>query len=216
LFVACPINILAQQYTIKPADTAPPKELHEAVARLLAPRSVQFLNKGDLIAEVWLCKEIPAAATPAQLKNGLTYQEIPETTLMGAIRFDKPVTDFRKQKIKPGVYTLRLGVQPMDGDHMGTAPAPYFCLVSPAAMDKKPAPMKDAKELQELSTKATGGTHPGVFLLSTEVKDPGPEPKLVKGENDIWVLTERAEATARGQKGSLIIGLTLVGTSPGA
>ena len=48
--------------------------------------------------------------------------------------------------VPPGVYTLRLGYQPQDGDHMGTAPHSEFCLACPAAEDngaatgkKKPA-----------------------------------------------------------------------------
>jgi hypothetical protein len=216
LLIAWPALAPAQPYTIKEAETAPPKELDKGIADLLSPKAVQFLNKGELVAEVWFRKEVPSGATPQQLKNGLTFEEIPETTLLGAIRFAKAVTDFRKQKIKPGVYTLRLGVQPMDGDHMGTAPSPYFCLAVPAAADKKPGPMKDAKDLQELSMKATGGSHPGVFFLATDVKDPGAAPKLVSLSDGLWVVTQRVEATAKGQKGTLVIGLTLVGTSPAA
>jgi hypothetical protein len=207
--------VAAAQYTVKEAETAPPKQLDKAVSDLLGPKSVQFLNKDELVAEVWFRKEVPVTATPQQLEKGLTYEQIPETTLMGAIRIDKTVTDYRKQKIKPGVYTLRLGVQPMDGDHMGTAPDPYFFLVSPAAEDKKPGLIKDPKDLQDLSTKATGGSHPGVFLL-VPVKDPGAEGKLVKMPGDNWVLEKRLDATAKGQKGPLVIGLTLVGVSSAA
>ena len=36
------------------------------------------------------------------------------------------------------VYTLRLAYQPMDGDHMGTAPYSEFCLLVGAEMDTKP------------------------------------------------------------------------------
>jgi hypothetical protein len=214
LVVAWPA-VAAAQYTIKEAESAPPKQLDKAVSDLLGPKSVQFLNKDELVAELWFRKEVPVTATPQQLEKGLTYEQIAETTLMGAIRIDKPVTDYRKQKIKPGVYTLRLGMQPMDGDHMGTAPDPYFLLVSPAAEDKKPGPMKDPKDLQDLSTKATGGSHPGVFLL-VPVKDPGAEAKLVTMPGNNWVLEKRLDATAKGQKGTLIIGLTLVGVSSAA
>jgi hypothetical protein len=216
LLAVVPALAPAQPYTIKEAETAPPKELNQAIADLLAPKAVQFLNKGDLVAEVWFRKEVPTQATPEQLKSGLTYEQIPETTLIGAVRLAKPMTDFRKQKIKPGVYTLRLGVQPMDGDHMGTAPSPYFCLLSPAADDKKPAPMSDPKDLQELSAKSTGGTHPGVLYLATDVKDPGAAPKVISPTSGIWAVAQRLEATAKGQKGTLVIALTLVGTSPAA
>src|SRR5205807_6737297 len=95
----------------------------EPIAKLLTDRSIQLLDqKGTPLCELWFRKEVPAKATPEQIKNGLTYRELDETTLLGAIRIDQLMTDYRKQKIKPGVYTLRLGFQPMDGDHMGTAP----------------------------------------------------------------------------------------------
>jgi hypothetical protein len=216
LCLAWPALAPAEPYAIKEADTAPPKALGKAFADLLSPKSVQFLDKGDVVAEVWFRKEVPAAATPQQVKAGLTYEQIPETTFLAVARFDKQVIDFRKQKIKPGVYTLRLGVQPMDGDHMGTAPSPYFCLATPAAVDKNPAPMKEAKELQDLSTKATAGSHPGVFFLATDLKDPGTSPKLVSQEEGRWVVVQRLDATAKGAKGALILGLTLVGVSPAA
>src|SRR5262249_39269103 len=142
----------AEAYSVKTATTPVPKELKAAVGNLLSDRSVQFLDpKGNAIGELWFRKEIPAKATPAQVKNGLTYRELDETTLLGAVRFDQAVTDYRKQKIKAGVYTLRLGFQPMDGDHMGTAPYPEFCLLVPANADAKPDTIS-AKELQELST----------------------------------------------------------------
>src|SRR5262249_51821939 len=143
----------------------------------LGDKCVQLFNaKDELLLGVWFRKVLPGKATDAQIKNGLTYQEIPETTLVGALRVEKQVTDYRKQKIKPGVYTLRLANQPMDGDHMGTAPYSDFCLSLPANADKKPDKM-EVKALHESSAKTTN-SHPGVFLLFPG-KEATAEPKLV-------------------------------------
>src|SRR5262245_53937551 len=132
-------SVWAGNYSIKVGQTPPPQELREPFRKLLGERSIQFLDeKGTPVAEVWFRQVVPAKATPEQVKNGLTYHEVEETTFLGAIRFDQQITDFRKQKIKAGVYTLRLGFQPMDGDHMGTAPFPEFCLLIPASADRKP------------------------------------------------------------------------------
>jgi hypothetical protein len=201
-------------YTIKTTTTPPPKELKEGIAKLLSDQSVQLLDgKGTLLCELWFRKEVPANATPAQVKNGLTYRELEETTIMGAIRFDQPMTDFRKQKIKAGVYTLRLGFQPQDGDHMGTAPYPEFCLLVPAAADAKPGTMSP-KELQELSTKASGTSHPAVFLLFPNEK-PEATPKLVDKGGDKWVLNVKEPVQAGSEKATLGVGLTLIGHSEG-
>jgi hypothetical protein len=199
------------KYSVKTAKTEPPKELNDSIRKLLSDNTVQFHDAGGgLIAELWFRKEVPADATPEQVKNGLTYRELKETTVMGAVRFDQPWTDYRKQKIKPGVYTLRLGFQPMDGDHMGTSPYPDFVLVVNAATDKNAEPM-EPKELQEKSIKTMGTSHPGVLLLFPNNK-PGAEPQLVSQPNNHLVLNTREGVTINGQKaGALGIGLALVG-----
>ena len=155
----------------------------------------------------------PAKATEAQIKNGLTYREIPETTVVGAARVAKALTDYRKQTVKEGVYTLRLAFQPMDGDHMGTAQYSEFFLMSPAADDKKDGTM-EAKALQEMSAKATNG-HPCVWLLFPG-KDAADEPKLVNKGEGHWVLVYKQPIAAGDKKGTMQIGLTLFGTSPAA
>ena len=199
------------KYSVRSANATPPKELSEPVAKLLGQESIQFLNaKGETLAEVWLRKEIPAKAA-ADPKKGVNYRDLDETTLLGAIRFVQPFSDYRKQKIKPGVYTLRLGFQPMNGDHMGTAPFPEFCLISPAADDKKPDPM-DPKDLYELSAKAPMASHPGIMLLFPNDK-PQDKPELASKEMDTWVLNVKADATSGGAKAPLGLGLTLLGHS---
>jgi hypothetical protein len=210
LGLATPAWAAEAGYSIKTAMTPAPMELKEPIRKLLADGSIQLLDdKGNLLCEVWFRKQLPAKATPAQVKNGLTYREVAETTLFGAVRLAQAMTDYRKQKIKAGVYTLRLGFQPMDGDHMGTAPFSEFGLLSPADADAKPDTM-EPKELQELSAKATGASHPAVFLLYPNHK-PEDMPKLVKKENDTWVLNVKENVTAAGQPAALGMGLTLIG-----
>jgi hypothetical protein len=210
-----PLRAADDSYSLKTMDKSPaPKELQEPIRKLLAERSVQLVNaKGDLLAEIWLRKDVPAKATDAQVKNGLTYREVPETTLFGAIRFPNGITDYRKQKIPAGVYTLRLANQPQDGDHMGTAPFSEFLLLSPAAEDKKPDTM-EPKALQELSGKTTGG-HPGVLLLFPG-KGAAAQPKLEKKEENHWIVLFLLEVKIGDKKAELPVGLTLVGASSAA
>ena len=129
-----------------------------------------------------------------------------------AMRVTKKLSDYKKQKVPAGVYTLRLEKQPMDGDHMGTAPYSEFLLVCKAAEDKDPGPMKP-KALHDLSGNVTEG-HPGVFLLYPGTGATS-QPKVVSKEGGAWVLLYQAGA-AGGQKAVLPIGLTLVGASEAA
>jgi len=201
------------KYSIKEAKTELPKELKPAVAKLLDDNAVQLHDDKDtLICEVWFRKEVPAKATPEQVKNGLTLREIPETTLLGALRVHKTMTDYRKQKIKEGVYTLRLGYQPADGDHMGTAPNNEFCLPVAAEDDKDDTLMKP-KELQETSAKVAGGNHPAVLLLLPPKAKAPDAAKLEKVEMNDWVLTRAIEVKAGEAKAKIGLMLTLVGIS---
>lgn len=199
------------QYAIKTTDQPAPTELSETIRAEMGDKCVQLVDsKGELLMEVWLCKAVPCKATDVQVQNGLTYAEIPESSLMGSLRVAKQTTDYKKQKIKPGVYTLRLARQPQDGDHMGTAPYGDFFVALPAGEDKKPA-LLEVKKLQEMSAKSTG-SHPGVFLLFPG-KEAGPEPKLINKSPGTWVLFFKEPVSIGDKKTSIGIGLTLVGVS---
>lgn len=143
-------------------------ELPDAVAQELRQEFTTeafTIRDGDTaVLTLWFRTEIPAHATADQIRNGLTYHEIPEGTLVGVVKFEKPFVDFRKQEIPVGSYTLRIAVQPDTGDHKDTAPHTDFLLLCPANEDKTVEPL-ELKELVKRSIKSTGGDHPGVLLL---------------------------------------------------
>jgi hypothetical protein len=193
-------------------DQAPPKELAEPIRKLLDNRCIQLHDgRGNTVVEVWLRKEVPVKATDAQIKNGLTYREVASSTVLGALRVVKDTVDYKKQKVPAGVYTLRLGIQPADGDHMGTAPYNEFCLLCPAADDKKPDLLM-VKPLRELSARTTDN-HPAVLLLFPGDKDAAAEPKLLSKPGGHQVLFVRLAGKAGDRKATLALGLNLVGTS---
>lgn len=210
LLLALPAVNAEDKYSVRSEKVAAPKELKESFQSLLDDQAFRFLDaKGEVIATIWLRKALPSKAAPEQVKSGLTYREIPETTVVGAAHFPQAWLDFRKQKIPAGVYTLRLGFQPQNGDHMGTAPYNEFLLLSPAAKDTRPEPM-EPKELYELSANAPGASHPGVMLLFPSSK-PADEPKLESKPNEIWVLYVKRTVEAGGMKAPLGFGLVVAG-----
>jgi hypothetical protein len=201
----------ADKYAIKVVKAEPPKGLGANVAKLLAPEAIELQDgSGGKIATVWLRKEVPADATAEQVQNGLTYRELKETTVLGAVRFEKEWTDIRKQKLKAGVYTLRLGFQPEDGDHAGVSPTKEFGVLIAAAEDTNPATM-EPKTMQEKSLKSIESGHPAVLMLFPNTKAPA-APKLTTMEGKYQVLNVRVPATAAGKKAAIGVGLTLVGT----
>jgi hypothetical protein len=202
------------QYSVKSVKAEPPPEVDNSLSKLVNDESIQFLDaKGTVLCQLWFAKAVPSEATPEQAKNGLTYRELKETSFLGIARFDQPWTDYRKQRIKAGVYTLRLGFQPMDGDHMGTSPHSEFCMLVSAKKDTKPGTL-ESKSLVEMSTASMGTSHPGVLMLFPNNK-PAPMPQLVDKGNNHWALNTQVGVAIQGQPNPAVIGigLTLVGNA---
>ena len=209
LFALASVGRADDKITFKVEKTDPAKELKDGIRALLDTEAIQVQDGNQTVATIWFRKTLPSKAAPEQVKGGLTYREIPETTIVGAVQFAQPWTDYRKQKIPAGVYTMRLAFQPQNGDHMGTAPYNDFCLLSPAAKDGKAETM-EPKELHELSATAAGGSHPGVMLLYPNNK-PEDQPKVISKPNATWVLNVKRPVEVNGMKASLGFGLTVAG-----
>jgi len=138
------------KYTAKLEKIEPPIKLAEPIRKLLDEQALVVRDGDSVVMTIWFRNVIPVKATEEQVKNGLTYREIPEGTLVGALEFPRTFTDYRKQELPVGVYTLRFAVQPDIGDHTGTTPHPEFCLLCPALEDKS-EDLIEKKKLIELS-----------------------------------------------------------------
>ncbi|HYH69260.1 MAG TPA: hypothetical protein VD866_31495 [Urbifossiella sp.] len=216
-FLAAALFLLPAALAARPDDpfaakleaTDTPAALAEPVRAALS-KDALVVRAGDaVVMRVWFRDAIPVKATPEQLKNGITYREIPEGALVGAVEFPKAFTDFRKQELAAGVYTLRFAVQPDIGDHDGTAPHPDFCLLSAAAKDRSAEPM-EKKDLIELSSLVNEGKHPAVLLLFPNF-DKGTAPKVLGKGDGVWVATTRRAVNAGGEKATLGFAVTVAG-----
>ena len=197
------------RFAAKIEKVAPPAKLADGVRTLLDEQALVVRNGDDVVMRVWFRTEIPAKATEEQVKNGLTYREIPEGTLVGAIELPAEFIDYRKQKLPAGVYTLRFAVQPDIGDHTGTTPHPEFCLLCPADEDKSDD-LIEKKKLIELSSKVNEGRHPAVLLLwPNNGKDAGV--KVLDKGNGVFVATLKRPVSAEGGKTTLGFAVTVAG-----
>lgn len=209
LILAAPAQVEGA-YTVKREKSALPKELAAGFAKLLDDQAlVVQTEQGSTVATIWLCKTLPSKAAPEQVKTGLTYRELQQSTLVGVVQFPQAWTDYRNQRIGAGAYTMRYALQPEDGDHQGTAPYSEFCLLTPIAKDEKPGVL-DVKELHELSSHAPGGTHPGVMLLFPNPK-PANDPKIESKPDAIQVLFIKMTVEAGSQKAPLGFGFVVAG-----
>ena len=190
-----------------------PKGLSPEIEKLINATGHQIQSEDGPVVELWMLKSLPIKAnfksSPSQL-----YPFTPGQ-LLGAMRVPKGAeyTDFRDQEIAPGVYTLRYGLQPEDGNHLGTSETYDFILALPAKHDTKAATIDDFYELSERSGKAAGSTHPAIFSL-LDPAEAGKETKLEEDTaNDDWVLTFTAKGNAKGKAAALKVRLVVIGES---
>lgn len=177
----CSAAVFAQ-YKAEPAGP-PPSEVAPSIAGALEKNGTKITNNGTPYCEIWFRTDKPSGAKNAN-EEAVTLPSIPQGALLAVIRFEGKGSDRRGQNIKPGVYTLRYSLMPVNGDHQGAAPQRDFMLMVPAADDKdlSAAPAFDA--LVAMSRKASGTPHPAVISLW---KADSPQPGFAQ-QGDDWVL----------------------------
>ncbi len=187
------------QYKAQPAGD-PPSEIAAPILAALNKAGTRIAaDKGYV--EIWLRSTMPSG--PNTGESSVTLPTIPPGALLGVLRFLAKGSDRRGQTIAPGVYTLRYGNYPVNGNHQGVAPQRDFLVLVPAALDKSTDAVSDFDALMELSRKASGTPHPAVLSFSKADADqkPGFEKQ---GEKD-WVLTTKLGDTA--------VSITLIGVA---
>ena len=142
-----------------PAEAAVPA----AVRSALEPQGTRVTLSEGAYCDLWLRKSVPDDKKGG---GGALAPGLAVSTVVGVLRFVTAAADFRGQAIKPGFYTLRYALMPSDGAHMGASEYPDYLLVIPAADDPDPDASFPFAGLIDLSRKATGTRHPGVFSLA--------------------------------------------------
>ena len=154
-----------EPYKLEKLNEGPPPGLASGVKGTLQAHGYRVVDsQGKSFVDVWLRKATPASAKPSGPKGPVLYPVLAEGELIGAVKFAAEGHDYRDQAIAPGVYTLRYGLQPVNGDHLGVSVNRDYVLLIPAAKDAETADLP-RKKLEERSAESVGTTHPAVFLL---------------------------------------------------
>jgi hypothetical protein len=189
-----------------------PDEVAEPIRSVLDGKVLR-LSAGDKpFFEFWLRKDLPLAQKPegGQLDIGT----IPEGTLLGVLKVSSERRDFRNEEIPPGVYTLRYGVQPEDGNHLGVAPTRTFALLIPAKADTKLDSIEH-KELLKAAAKINAAKHPSNLNLQSAPDQTGVFPRLTElndGQHKALLLQFPAHLESSGEKTTLTFALVYEGT----
>ena len=151
-----------------------PPELAAPVAAALAPEVVT-VTTGTTKLEFWWVKSLPLRAGGS---GAPSWADVPDGSLVGALRLGADWRDIRGLHDPAGVYTLRFALQPQNGDHMGISPNREFLLPAPAADDVSADPVGYDGAVA-LARKSSRRAHPA----SISIDPPGSSEPAAVGDD---------------------------------
>ncbi|HUI44317.1 MAG TPA: hypothetical protein VL523_20320 [Terriglobia bacterium] len=157
-------------YILEPSPSLASAGVPRPLAELLTPEGSRLVRTAGgahaPICDVWWVKSVPTVK-PAGSSPDILENNIQAGTLMGLLQFLSPdAEDFRDQKLKPGLYTMRYAQIPQDGNHMGVSQYRDFLLLSPVGADAQVGMALSFDDLLNLSRRASGTSHPAVMSLA--------------------------------------------------
>ena len=196
LLAAVPV---AAQATAVPLASAAPDSVAPSIRQLLAPQGHK-VSLGDTTLEFWWVSSLPVSGSgPAD------WSKVAEGTVVGVLRVTGAFKEIRGKAVNPGVYTLRFGLQPQNGDHLGASPFREYLLLSPVSADQDPKPL-GFEGTVAISKLTIGTSHPAALSLDPPVSTAAP---LSSYKNDLehQGITFQLKTTS----GPLTFGLIVVG-----
>ncbi len=209
--VILPSPVLAQSYKIEAIKKAPPAELAAPVRETLRDDGFKVVDDiGKTYAEFWLRKAIPASEKPGAPKGAVQFPFLAEGELLGALRFPGEGHDYRDQTIAKGVYTVRYGLQPVNGDHLGVSVYRDYVLLLPSGKDQAVANLA-TKPLQERSAESAGTSHPAVLMLVTPASTAAASPLMAHDEEkNTWGAVVPLNLDVKGESGPAPFNVQLI------
>jgi hypothetical protein len=212
-------SVLAQDsYKVVVLKQAAPQAVAAAVRGLISEQGFRIQDdKGQTLADIWLRKTIPGSEKPTGPKGAVLFPFIADGELIGILEFPSEGHDYRDQPIAKGVYTMRYGLQPVNGDHLGVSIYRDYSLLLPAPKDQTPA-LPTRKQLEARSAESAGTSHPAVLLLQAPPSDASKInfPSMIRDpEKNTWSVAVPASILVKGQTEPIIqpVLLVLVGAA---
>ena len=165
--------LLALAPGVTPLTDKPPADLSGGVVSRLTPAA--RIVTGAATLDVWLVDKLESSGGPG-------WSGVESGALVGAMRVTGEFKEIRGKVVKPGVYTLRYGLQPQNGDHLGISTFREFLLLSPAAIDKDPKVL-GFDGVVALSKEVIGTAHPASLSLDPPEDAPGAVLSTYKNEH---------------------------------
>jgi hypothetical protein len=207
-------------YKVEELKLAPPSSVAPEVSTALVGQAYRVKNgEGKTFAHLWLRKSVPVASKPAGAKGVIQFPFFEESALLGVVQLEAELHDYRDQAIAKGVYTVRYGLQPVNGDHLGVSPFRDYVLLLPAAKDKT-LQILPRKQLETSSAETAGSSHPAVlFMLTVSPSSTPVKPTMIHDdEKNTWRLVVPLTLSIKGESKpfEFPVSIIVVGTSEAA
>ena len=212
LALGLPCLVLGDTYKTEALKEAAPRSVSKEIGKILQEKGTRVLDsKGKPFVDVWLRKDVDPGGDRSEL--GIEFGKMPEGTVLGVVKYHVKGYDFRDNKIPEGVYTIRYGVQPADGDHLGVSETRDFVLLSPIKEDKKPDAL-GYDDLVKLSAKSTRSKHPPIlYVMKTTGGEAKELPRLVEdADREYWTF-DCAIPNKKADAKPVRLGIVIVGHS---
>jgi hypothetical protein len=198
-------------YKVEVLKESAPAVLSAPVKEAMNAQGYRVLDaNGKPVVDFWLRKAVPASGKPAGPQGAVLFPVLEEGELLGALRFPAEGHDYRDQPIAAGVYTLRYGLQPVNGDHLGVSPFRDFALLLPSGKDQTTAVLKK-KPLEEQSAAAAGTSHPAVLMLFAPPEGAATAPAMAHDqEKDTWGAIVPLPLSIKGESAPTALPIQLV------
>jgi hypothetical protein len=200
----------AVRLTVAAAD--PPEEVAEPIRKVLSKEAVSLAGGESTFFQFWFRKELPLAQSPDG--GTLALDTLQEGIVLGVLKVNAERYDFRDEEIPPGIYILRFGIQPEDGNHLGVAPTRTFALLIPAKEDTQLDPVAH-EELMKNAAVINAASHPSSLNLQPIEQADGEFPRLDErnnGEHKVLLLQLPARLSPSSDMTKLNVALVYEGT----
>jgi hypothetical protein len=214
-------SLAAQEaYKVEELKSGPPPAIAPEITPALIAQGYRIVDgEGKPFAELWLRKSVPASSKPSGSKGVIQFPFLAESELLGVMMLHGEAHDYRDQTIPKGIYTLRYGRQPVNGDHLGVSPFGDYVLLLPAAKDKTLAALP-RKQMETQSAETAGSSHPAVlFMLAVPATGVGSTPSMIHdSEKNTWRVVVPLSLTVKGESKPMVypVSVVVVGTSEAA
>lgn len=162
--LSVPRAATAASLTVQPAPAPSADSVPPALASRLDPQGAQLSSGGTPLCNLWVLKSVSTVPSSSS-EPDILYGNLQVGELVGVMQVLAPAQDLRHQKVPPGVYTMRYGQIPQDGNHMGVSQYRDFLLLGPLTADTKLDAVLGFDDLVALSRKTVGSGHPAVMGL---------------------------------------------------